>query len=76
MVRGHGLDRIQVYARILHQLVSNRIKPILEHYVSGPPTRQQKEPFNAILTKPDSYKSILKNSVSPRKVILPKSRSP
>jgi hypothetical protein len=28
MVRGHGLDRIQVYARIVHQLTSERMKPI------------------------------------------------
>lgn len=28
MVRGHGLDRIQVYARIVHQLTSERTKPI------------------------------------------------
>ncbi|WP_297320666.1 transposase [Novosphingobium sp.] len=32
------------------------MKPILEHCVWGPPTRQQKEPFNAILTRPGSYK--------------------
>ena len=57
MVRGNGRDRIQVYARIVHQLTSERMKPILEHCVWGPPTRQQKEPFNAILTRPGSYKS-------------------
>jgi len=57
MVRGHGLDRIQVYARIVHQLTSELMKPILEHCVWGPPTRQQKEPFNANLTRPGSYKS-------------------
>ena len=56
MVRGNGRDRIQVYARIVHQLTSERMKPILEHCVWGPPTRQQKEPFNAILTRPGSYK--------------------
>ncbi len=56
MVRGHGRDRIQVYARIVHQLTSERMKPILEHCVWGLPTRQQKEPFNAILTRPGSYK--------------------
>ncbi len=28
MVRGFGLDRIQVYARIVHQLTSERTKPI------------------------------------------------
>jgi len=76
MVRGHGRDRIQVYARIVHQLTSERMKPILEHCVWGPPTRQQKEPFNAILTRPGSYKSILKKTRSPLKVNAPKSRSP
>ncbi|MEZ5683798.1 MAG: transposase [Novosphingobium sp.] len=40
----------------MHQLTSERMKPILEHCVWGPPTRQQKEPFNAILTRPGSYK--------------------
>jgi hypothetical protein len=57
MVRGHGRDRIQVYARIVHQLTPERMKPIPEHCVC-PPTRQQKEPFNAILTRTGSYKSI------------------
>lgn len=56
MVRGYGRDRIQVYARIVHQLTSERMKPILEHCVWGPPARQQKEPFNGILTRPGSYK--------------------
>ena len=56
MVRGHGRDRIQVYARIVHQLTPERMKPIPEHCVC-PPTRQQKEPFNAILTRTGSYKS-------------------
>jgi hypothetical protein len=27
MVRGYGLDRIQVYARIVHQSTSERMKP-------------------------------------------------
>ncbi len=27
MVRGFGLDRIQVYARIVHLLTSERMKP-------------------------------------------------
>lgn len=76
MVRGHGRDRIQVYARIVHQLTSERMKPILEHCVWGLPTRQQKEQFNAILTRPGSYKSILKKTRSPLKVNAPKSRSP
>ncbi len=76
MVRGHGLDRIQVYARIVHQLTSELMKPILEHCVWGPPTRQQKEPFNANLTRPGSYKSTLKKTFSPLKVNAPKSRSP
>ena len=58
MVRGHGLDRIQVYARIVHQLTSELMKPILEHCVWGPPAHDEKEPFNAILTRPGSYKSI------------------
>jgi hypothetical protein len=69
MVRGHGLDRIQVYARIVHQLTSELMKPILEHCVWGPPTRQQKEPFNANLTRPGSYKSAGRISVMTRRVI-------
>ena len=75
MVRGHGRDRIQVYARIVHQLTPERMKPIPEHCVC-PPTRQQKEPFNAILTRTGSYKSILKKTFLPLKVNAPKSRSP
>ena len=63
MVRGNGRDRIQVYARIVHQLTSERMKPILEHCVWGPPTRQQKEPFNAILTRPGSYKSMISSAL-------------
>ena len=76
MVRGHGRDRIQVYARIVHQLTSERMKPILEHCVWGPPAHHQKEPFNGILTRPGSYKSILKKTRFPLKVNAPKSRSP
>lgn len=70
MVRGHGRDRIQVYARIVHQLTSERMKPIPEQCVC-PPTRQQKEPFNAILTRPGSYKSIFQKHSVPRHVKLP-----
>lgn len=68
MVRGHGRDRIQVYARIVHQLTSERMKPIPEHCVCPPP-RQQKEPFNANLTSPGSYKSAGRISVMTRRVI-------
>src|SRR3989344_3717810 len=75
MVRGHGLDRIQVYARIVHQLTSELMKPILEHCVWGPPTRQQKEPFNANLTRPGSYKSTFISTLMPSTSMLAKSRS-